>query len=422
MKKILFSVISLLLVCQGYAQKMTVKDSDSNVLMEVNDEGTVGTILLEDSTEAPSVTTNKLYNVGGDLYWNGGELAVGGSAWNLSGNSGTTPGTNFIGTIDEKALEFKAYNRRILRMEPVTDSPNLIGGHEGNSVAAGVYGATIGGGGTSGHFNQVTDDLGTIGGGNNNLAGDGAGMTSDRYCATVGGGSQNSASGCYATIGGGAGNQADGYIATVGGGHLNDADGQWSTVPGGASNQADGDFSMAAGRRAKAIHTGAFVWADATEADFSSSGANQFIIRASGGVGIGKNDPAHALDVNGEILSTYGFFHDRGDPGAHDKTIGGWTADGTWYDWDLSSVVPAGAKSIVLRGYVKSSQAGESFLARKNGNVNEYNVLQAITQAAGVAAAFQAIIPCDENRIIEYKFQNTGNWTDAVATVVGWYK
>jgi hypothetical protein len=48
-----------------FAQKMTVKDSDANVLMEVNDEGTVGSITIEDATEAPKLTTNKLYNVGG---------------------------------------------------------------------------------------------------------------------------------------------------------------------------------------------------------------------------------------------------------------------------------------------------------------------------------------------------------------------
>ena len=40
--------------------------------------------------------------------------------------------------------------------------------------------------------------------------------------------------------------------------------------------------SFAAGRRAKAIHDGAFVWADSEDADFESSRPDQFIIRASG--------------------------------------------------------------------------------------------------------------------------------------------
>ena len=462
MKKRLFPTILVLLAIQANSQKMTVKDSDNNVLMEVNDEGTVGSIVLDDSTVAPTTTTNKLYNVGGSLHWNGSALASGGSAWSLAGNVGTTPGTDFIGTTDNQALEIRVNNSRILRLEPMADSPNLLGGYSGNAVTAGVYGATISGGGTVGHVNRVTDDLGTVGGGNINQAGDGAGMTSDRYCATVGGGSQNTASGSYSTIGGGAGNTADGYISTVGGGHLNNTPGQWSTVPGGSSNRADGDYSLAAGRRARADHDGAFVWADATDADFSSSGANQFLIRASGGTGIGTASPQNMLDVsgsavigsgyagsgaapsngllvqgrvgigktgadaeldvNGEILSTYGFFHDRGDPSGHDKTAADWTMDGTWVDWDLSSVVPAGAKGIVIRGYVKSSQAGESFLARENGNSNEYNILQAITQAADIGVPFEGVVPCDAGRVIEYKFQNTGHWSDAVATVVGWIK
>jgi hypothetical protein len=67
---------------------------------------------------------------------------------------------------------------------------------------------------------------------------------------------------------------------------------------------AGGDYSLAAGRRAKANHEGAFVWADSQDADFSSTANNQFLIRAAGGVGINKNNPATALDVNGTVTAT----------------------------------------------------------------------------------------------------------------------
>jgi len=62
------------------AQKMTVKDSDDNVLMEVNDEGTVGSITLKNATVAPSVITDKLYVLNGILYWNGTALGAAGNA------------------------------------------------------------------------------------------------------------------------------------------------------------------------------------------------------------------------------------------------------------------------------------------------------------------------------------------------------
>jgi hypothetical protein len=46
---------------------------------------------------------------------------------------------------------------------------------------------------------------------------------------------------------------------------------------------------MAAGRRAKAVNTGSFVWADSTNADFSSTADNQFSIRAANGMFIANN-------------------------------------------------------------------------------------------------------------------------------------
>lgn len=47
-----------------------------------------------------------------------------------------------------------------------------------------------------------------------------------------------------------------------------------------------GDFSLAAGRRAKVNHVGSFVWADSTNADFSSTADNQFRIRAANGLSL----------------------------------------------------------------------------------------------------------------------------------------
>src|SRR5215216_3133111 len=75
--------------------------------------------------------------------------AVQAQSWSLSGNAGTTPGTNFLGTTDNKALELKVSNQRGLRLEPHgTDfGPNVIGGWRLNAVTAGARAATIAGGG-----------------------------------------------------------------------------------------------------------------------------------------------------------------------------------------------------------------------------------------------------------------------------------
>ena len=238
----------------------------------------------------------------------------GGNAWLLTGNSGTVPGTNFVGTTDSAALVFKVNNERALRLESTPGSPNVIGGHSANWAYSGVYGASIGGGGTTGEANVVTDSYGTIGGGVGNQAGDAAGTIEDENYATVGGGSSNTAGGysCtvsggkenaatfgYDTVGGGYDNTASGYYSTVAGGAINTATGTTSavggggsnaatgysaTVPGGEDNVSQGDFSFAAGMRAKAYHDGCFVWADSTDADVTCDYDDRWVARASGGV------------------------------------------------------------------------------------------------------------------------------------------
>jgi hypothetical protein len=109
------------------------------------------------------------------------------------------------------------------------------------------------------------------------------------------------------TIAGGSDNDATGIASTVGGGGSNEAGGAYSTIPGGLNNIASGDYSVAAGLKAKAIHAGAFVWADNSNTDFESSATNQFLIRASGGVGIGTNiTGSRTLNVIDSTAGTIG--------------------------------------------------------------------------------------------------------------------
>jgi trimeric autotransporter adhesin len=250
-----------------------------------------------------------------------------GRYWMQDGNSLSRAGV--LGTTSNHALDLLVHNSRALRLEPHATSPNLIGGHSGNWVAEGVYGATIAGGGQSGFFNRVTDHYGTVAGGANNQAGDAAGNPTDRMFdtvgggqynqasgsnstvgggysnqasgswstvgggssnqasgvrSTVGGGYSNQASGTGSTIGGGAGNQASGSNSTIGGGMSNQASGSWSTIGGGWANTAAGAYSFSAGYRAKANNQGCFVWGDSTDAEVTCSVNNRWVARASGGV------------------------------------------------------------------------------------------------------------------------------------------
>jgi hypothetical protein len=243
--------------------------------------------------------------------------------WSLTGNSGTNPATNFLGTTDNKPLNFRVNNQRALRLESATTTigsstvtgVNVLGGNVGNSLSAGAVGATIAGGGIrfgeNDLFNRVTDIAGTIGGGGNNTAGNNNATMDDASFATVAGGSRNqasnsaafvgggvgnTASGVDATIGGGGGNTADGRFATVGGGNSNRASGTSATVPGGEANLASGNFSFAAGQRAFAQHDGTFVWGDSQSVFTSSSAPNQFLVRAAY-VGVNRTSPVTSSDV-----------------------------------------------------------------------------------------------------------------------------
>ncbi len=175
----------------------------------------------------------------------------------------------------------------------------VVGGGNSNT-ASGEY-ATVGGG----RSNTADTTNATVGGGDRNIAsgytatvGGGHSNQADTNYATVGGGYNNTASGYSATVGGGNHNITSGYSAIVGGGFDNTASGAYATVAGGSDNTAGGSYSFAAGRRAKANHLGTFVWADSSvNADFASTGNHQFLIRASGGVGIGTNSPDERLHI-----------------------------------------------------------------------------------------------------------------------------
>jgi hypothetical protein len=108
--------------------------------------------------------------------------------------------------------------------------------------------------------------------------------------ATVSGGFYNSigSNSVCSTIIGGSGNFINPYAF-------------YATIAGGQSNLVTGDYAFAAGRQAKAHYDGTFVWADSTPADFASTGVNQFLIRATGGVGIGTTNPQAMLDVAGVV-------------------------------------------------------------------------------------------------------------------------
>ena len=326
-------------------RRITGTCTGGNFVQQVNQDGTVA------CTPAPSANA-----------WSLSGNAATNPATQFLGTTDAQP--LVIRTRNVRSVAIEASTALDVSGNPLT--ANVVMGSFANLIAPGVRGAAIGGGGIpsgasdpdfgAGDRNIVHDHYGTISGGWDNLAGNSVtGITAEPF-ATVGGGRGNAAlaanasvagglgniaSGVGTAIGGGEGNLALGLTSTVGGGIDNTSSGGSSTVPGGTGNTASGtssavgggsancaggNFSWVGGRRAKVRpgfpgnsagsgcsgvpdsgdadgDDGSFVWADGQNSDFTSSGPNQFLVRATAGMvvsGGAVNDPAgNRLRVSG---------------------------------------------------------------------------------------------------------------------------
>lgn len=174
----------------------------------------------------------------------------------------------------------------------------------------------------SGSYAVEGRGFGNISGGLQSTVAGGDLNTATVQAATVGGGAINVAGGVGATVAGGWGHTATQENDAVGGGEANSTFGYASTVPGGAQNQAGGNYSFAAGGNAhirtaaeagfpndqnqEHADAGTFMWADSTgntppfivPSQSTSSGPNQFLVRASGGFAL------NGTPVNSNVAMT----------------------------------------------------------------------------------------------------------------------
>jgi hypothetical protein len=231
---------------------------------------------------------------------------------------------NLIDTNASSSVISGGYSNRI----GFLDFDSVIAGGSFNAVLDGAFRSTIDGGSQhiiaencyhssigGGWSNVIAGNSGTIGGGIQQIIGDGSRFSTigggagnvigdSSITCTIGGGGNNliEAGSWRSTIAGGRTNVigANSLHATIGGGTSNAilANAEGAVIPGGILNEVGGAYGLAAGRRAKAGQSGAFVWADATEADFLSSTNNEFAVRATGGVRL-----VTGVDVNGTPVS-----------------------------------------------------------------------------------------------------------------------
>lgn len=223
--------------------------------------------------------------------------SIGGGAENSITGTGVT--YNSIGGGYSNRIEgdyafthYNVYNNRANVIGGGRTNRMLIEGSESNMIGGGADNAITG-----------TNAQGVVvaGGVGNRVAADGLAsgghFIGGAVGSVIGGGGDNYIHGddefgsSYATIAGGRSNQIKRG--------QNNWSAQYSTIPGGYRNLAAAPYAFAAGTEAKAIHQGAFVWADGPEYEsfeytnpLTSTAQNQFLIRASGGVTMFTNSNA----------------------------------------------------------------------------------------------------------------------------------
>jgi photosystem II stability/assembly factor-like uncharacterized protein len=205
--------------------------------------------------------------------------------------------------------------------------------------------------------------------------------------AATAAGSYTTASGAYA-VALGRGTTASGYAAVASGDH----------------STATKSGSFAAGTYAHANHNGAFVWADSSSGSgFSSTDRHQFLIRATGGVGIGTNRPQSELHVAGTITA---------DAVAAGAIIGQW-----------EEVTDAFALTVPNRGYLAQNSDEVTFILPLNPAVGD------IVRVSGPGAGGWTVLHASGQRILTrplggigafwHSRESTRSWRSVASSVDG---
>jgi trimeric autotransporter adhesin len=355
--------------------------------------GTLSPGLLS-GTYGNAVTLN---NVGNSFTGNGAGLTgvnavtLGGlgaaNFWQLTGNAGTTPGVNFVGTTDNEPLELSVNGHRGMEiLVPASDSPNLVGGFSGNIIDPGLNGAVIAGGGTAnflgqGSTNHVSASYASIGGGGGNwiqssadhsVIGGGWNNLIGAYQSVVAGGENNTmpAGATWSVIGGGWSNTNQAQRATIAGGVGNTIQGNanQSFIGGGGGNTISANDSNATigGGNANGIQAGSdgsFIGGG--EFNYVVGGIDSSIGAGNGNVVYSGNDSAIG-GGNGNYIV-----------GGNYATIGGGVGNDSDYDYSsigggsnnlieaTGATIPGGANNVATGNY--------SFAAGQNAHANSNN-------------------------------------------------
>jgi hypothetical protein len=273
-----------------FSSDNTATGTDATAIGGTNNEALGSLAAILGGRDNIASGTESFIGGGDDNYANGADTVVAGGDRNRIAAEVTCDATNdqsvnvgclgagdayFDGTVDYDLPRSCVSDNTLCYSKSSGSSSSAIGGGRSNHINSSSILSTISGGGEN--YIAANSDSNVISGGYLNTIGDFASRS------VIGGGLANVIDDFQAVIGGGKENYVVGRESVVGGGANNYAAGIRSTIPGGDNNETGANYAFAAGRNAKALHQGAFVWGDSNGSDVASTTNNQFTARASGG-------------------------------------------------------------------------------------------------------------------------------------------
>lgn len=273
---------------------------------------------------------------------------VGSSGWALTGNSGTTAGTHYLGTTDLQAVDIRTND--IIRLRVNTNGSIQ---RSGSGDARGLHAVDL----------QVRRDYDH--------------QVSSGEASVIDGGQFNTSSAAYSAVGGGLGNTVTAPAATIAGGYQNAVKQQFSTVGGGFRNLIHAEHSVIAGGSGNSIGIEGSTWWGSystisggtgnviTGPNSTIGGGLSNVVSAQGSaIFAGQNNRiisgSHSAIVGGQnnvIEAFHGF-------------IGGGLGNGAW-----SSSVVGGGRGNFAQGFRSFIGAGDSNITA--GNHGNYSFIGA---------------------------------------------
>lgn len=108
------------------------------------------------------------------------------------------------------------------------------------------------------------------------------------------------------------------------------------------------------------------------------------------------------------------------DQQSYDFILSDFTRDYQYHDLDLSGIIPAGTKLVLLWGAFKSDTPDCEGNFAQSGHTGEYLKSLYFEPVANIGCTMDCLIPVDSDRKIQYRFSNV-TYLYINLSVVAWF-